>query len=78
MKPPIISTQHPLPFCNLETRRFEDLCLRAAVAKCDLKNPKHPGRSGPDKGKDIEGTIERNGKDSEIAIQCKENDVLRQ
>lgn len=39
MKPSIISTQHQLPFCNLEPRRFEDLRLRVAVEKCDLKNP---------------------------------------
>lgn len=71
MRPSIISTQHPLPFCNLEPRRFEDLCLRIAVSKCDLKNPKHPGRSGSDKGKDIDGTAERDGKDTNIAIQCK-------
>ena len=71
MKPSIIFTQHPLPFCNLETHRFEDLCLRVAVTKCDLKNPKHPGRSGSDKDKDIEGTTEHNGKETDVAIQCK-------
>lgn len=70
-RPPIISTQHPLPFCNLEHRRFEDLCLRVAVYKYQLKDPKHHGRTGADKGRDIEGNVEREEKVSEVAIQCK-------
>lgn len=71
MKPPIISTQHPLPFCNLEHRRFEDLCLRIAISKYGLQYPKHHGRTGADAGRDIEGWVEREGKIIEIAIQCK-------
>jgi hypothetical protein len=71
IKPSITFTQHPLPFCNLEPRRFEDLCLRVAVSKHQLKNPKHHGRSGADEGRDIEGSVERDEKNSEVAIQCK-------
>ena len=71
MKPSIISTQHPLPFYNLEHRRFEDLCLRVALSKYHLKNTKHHGRAGADSGRDIEGSVERNGKIYEVAVQCK-------
>jgi hypothetical protein len=70
-RPSITSTQHPLPFCHLEHRRFEDLCLRVAVSKYQLKNPKHHGRTGADGGRDIEGSVEREGETYEVAIQCK-------
>ena len=71
IKPSIVSTQLPLPFTQLDFRRFEDLVLSVVKQKFSLLDAEHVGRPGLDRGRDIIGFIEREGKAIPVAIQAK-------
>ncbi len=71
IKPSIVSTQLPLPFNQLDFRRFEYLVLAVAVQKYGLQDPEHIGCGGSDGGVDIQGFIKREEKTFPIAIQAK-------
>lgn len=69
--PSVMSMEYSLPFSELEPRRFEVLCLRVAVRKYGLITPEHIGYSGTDGGADILGQLNQDGKNVDVAIQCK-------
>lgn len=69
---PVTSTQHRLPFNELDPRRFEDLCLALVLPLARWNHIRHVGRVGSDLGVDIDGveTLE-NGTNRAWSIQCK-------
>ncbi|NGX35159.1 MAG: hypothetical protein K1060chlam1_01529 [Candidatus Anoxychlamydiales bacterium] len=71
IKPPIVSTQLPLSFNQLDFRRFECLVLAVAVQKYELQDPKHIGCGGSDRGRDIQGFIIKEERKILVAIQAK-------
>lgn len=73
----ITKTINPLPFAELETRRFEDLCLALIYPTSKWIEIRHYGRTGSDDGIDIMARERlENERERLWFIQCKRHSKI--
>jgi hypothetical protein len=69
-KPPIYSTNKPLPFDDLSPLEFERMCLWLVEREGYLR-PQHPGEGGSEQGRDVVAYKSTDAGDELLDFQCK-------